>query len=249
MNCETARNRFNAHEREAEQHLRTCPDCRAWHLWTNELAAAQPSPEKQEAWVQATVSQLAPAAPSRSRGLYAAVLLAAAAVVVTAGVALLGTRGWAGSGLAVRFYLSTGLLTGLGLTSALLARLMIPGELLRARSVPAIVALIAFFVAAGALYPAAMYPGFAHAVAACLTIGFAHANPTAAVAAWALRRGFVLSIRRICAIAGLFGLAVLFVFCPHLDTGHFLLAHAGMMIACTLVGTLVAFLLERRVRP
>ena len=131
----------------------------------------------------------------------------------------------------MRFYLSTGLLTGLGLTSALLARLMIPGELLRARSVPAIVALIAFFVAAGALYPAAMYPGFAHAVAACLTIGFAHANPTAAVAAWALRRGFVLSIRRICAIAGLFGLAVLFVFCPHLDTGHFLLAHAGMMIA------------------
>ena len=154
--------------------------------------------------------------------------------------------------MAVRLYLTTGLLTGLGLTSALLARLMIPGELLRARPVPAVLGLIAFFTAAGTLYPLSMYPGFAHAVAACLTIGSAHAIPAAAVAVWVLRRGFVLSRMHTWLVAGLFsgltGLAVLFLFCPHLDAGHFLLAHAGMMIICTLLGGLTAFLLDRR-RP
>jgi Negative regulator of sigma F len=252
MNCETARNLLGKADREAEQHLRTCPDCRAWHLWTRELASEQPRPEEQDAWVRLVVSDLAPAAPSRSRGFYTAVLLAAAAVVIAGGVRLLGTRGWAGSGLTLRLYLAFGLLTGLGVTAALLTRLMIPGELLRLRPPAAVGALIALVLGAGALYPVLMYPGFGHAVAACLTIGFAHSIPTAAVAVWVLRRGFVLSRAQTCAIAGQFagltGLGVLFIFCPHLDAGHFLLAHAGMMIACTLVGALTAFVLERR-RP
>jgi hypothetical protein len=58
-----------------------------------------------------------------------------------------------------------------------------------------------------------------------------------------LRRGFVVSRTAAAAVAGLIGgltgFVVLFVFCPHHDAGHYVLAHVGAVVIAMAAGPAV----------
>ena len=225
----------------AVEHIRACERCR--------LLAGSPAPysgptsidaELEKRLVALVTNNLVAARPLSSPRVYAAALLAVAAVVVAAGVALLGVRGWRATSIFQKLYFVIFLTTGMVASAVTLSQRMFPGALPRVRAwVLGTLAIVAA-LCAGSLYPVLRYDHFARAVATCFTIGMAHAAVLCTAAAFILRRGLVLSRGAAASLAGLLGgltgLFVLFVFCPHLDAGHYLLAHATVVIACAALG-------------
>jgi hypothetical protein len=225
----------------AAEHLRTCERCR--------LLAGSPAPYSEPVSIDAALEQrliavvtsgLAAVRPLSSPLLYTAALLAVAAVVIAAGVAVLGVRGWLTTSIIQKLYFVTLLTAGIAAGAVTLSQLMFPGALPRVRAWVLGAVAIAAVLGGGALYPLLRYDHFARAVATCFSIGMAHAAVLCTAAVFILRRGLVLSRRAAAGLAGLLGgltgLFVLFVFCPHLDAGHYLLAHATVVIACAALG-------------
>jgi hypothetical protein len=234
----------------AAGHLRTCERCR--------LLAASPAPYSGPASIDAGLEQrlidmvtsdLAPVHLLSPPWVYTAALLVLAAVVAAAGVALLGMRGWHATSIFQKLYFLTLLTAGIAACAASLSQFMFPGALPRIRSWILGAVALAAVVGGGALYPLLRYDHFARAVATCFTIGMAHAAILCTAAVFILRRGLVLSRRAAAALAGLLGgftgLTVLFVFCPHLDAGHYLLAHATVVIACAALGPAIVAVMDR----
>jgi hypothetical protein len=225
----------------AADHLRTCERCR--------LLVGSPAPYSGPVSIDAGLEQrliavvtgdLVPVRPLSSPHVYTAALLAVAAVVVTAGVAMLGVRGWLATSIFQKLYFVTLLTAGIAVCAASLSQLIFPGALPRVRAWVLGALAIAAVLGGGALYPLLRYDHFGRGVATCFSIGMGHAAVLCTAAAFIMRRGLVLSRRAAAGLTGLLGgltgLFVLFVFCPHLDAGHYLLAHATVVIACAALG-------------
>jgi hypothetical protein len=234
----------------AAEHLRTCDRCR--------LLVGSPAPYSGPASIGAALEQrliavvtsdLIAVRPLSSPPVYTAALIAVAALVIAAGVALLGVRGWLTTSIFQKLYFVTLLTAGIAACAIALSQSMFPGALPRVRVWVLGALAIAAALGGGALYPLLRYDHFARAVATCFSIGMAHAAVLCTAAVFILRRGLVLSRRAAAALAGLLGgltgLFVLFVFCPHLDAGHYLLAHATVVIACAALGPAIVALVDR----
>ena len=250
MNCESVvrllkRGAENLPPNAAE-HMRECPNCRVTALYSE--PEPQLSPELHHRIALSLDRDMTAVAPFR-RGRHLLLLAALVALVIAAGVAVLGTRGWRFNGALAKVLLTLTIGTGLIGGLSLLIKLTVPGTLLRVR--PGVLAAGVFIALVGeaALYPLATYAHFARAAAACFTIGLVHAIPVMLGILWVLRRGFVVSpvAAAVAAgqVSGLAGLAVLFIFCPHLDAGHYLLAHIGMATTCTVLAPVVAMVRGR----
>lgn len=234
----------------AEEHVRTCERCR--------LLVVSPPPYLEPVTVDAALEQrliegltknLAAMRPLSSSWVYSAALAAIVAVVVAAGVGMLGVRGWLATSIFQKLYFLALLGTGITACTMALPQLMFPGALPRIRTWVLAALATAGVLAAGLLYPVLHYPHFGRAVITCFTIGTVHAAVLSTAAVFLLRRGLVLSRRAAAAITGMLGgftgLFVLFVFCPHLDAGHYLLAHATVVLACTALGPAILALVDR----
>ena len=226
---------------DAAAHLRTCERCR--------LLVGSPAPYSGPVSISAglehrliavVTNDLVAVRPLSSPRVYTTALIALAALVIAAGVAVLGVRGWLTTSISQKLYFVTLLTAGIAACAVTLSRLMFPGALPRVRPWVLGALAIAAVLGGGALYPLLHYDHFGRAVATCFTIGMAHAAILCTAAVFILRRGLVLSRRAAAGLAGLLGgltgLFVLFVFCPHLDAGHYLLAHATVVIACAALG-------------
>jgi len=233
----------------AAEHLRACERCR--------LLVGSPAPYSGPASIDADLEKrlvaivtgdLAAVRPLSSPRVYTAALLAVAVVVVAAGVALLGGRGWLATSISQKLYFVTLLTAGIAICAVTLPQWMFPGALPRVRVWVLCALAIAAVLGGGALYPVLRYDHFGRAVATCFTIGMAHAAVLCTAAVFIMRRGLVLSRRAAAGLAGLLGgltgLFVLFVFCPHIDAGHYLLAHATVVIACTALGPAIQALID-----
>jgi len=226
---------------DAAAHLRTCERCR--------LLVGSPAPysgpvsisaDLEHRLIAVVTNDLVAVRPLSSPRVYTTALIALAALVIAAGVAVLGVRGWLTTSISQKLYFVTLLTAGIAACAVTLSRLMFPGALPRVRPWVLGALAIAAVLGGGALYPLLHYDHFGRAVATCFTIGMAHAAILCTAAVFILRRGLVLSRRAAAGLAGLLGgltgLFVLFVFCPHLDAGHYLLAHATVVIACAALG-------------
>src|SRR5580700_8481208 len=118
----------------AAAHLRTCERCR--------LLAASPAPYSGPVSITAGLEQrlitlvtndLVPVRPLSSLRVYTAALLAVAAVVVAAGVAVLGMRGWLTTSIFQKLYFVTLLTAGIAACAVTLSQSMFPGALPRVR--------------------------------------------------------------------------------------------------------------------
>lgn len=240
MNCKEARWLLaTSASAEALPHLQTCAECQVWRS-SRVAESAHISPELEEKIVRALNEDLRPVRPVRSNWLSSVLLLSGSAGVIGSGILALGLRGWDSTGLALRAYLGATIALGLAMGAYLLPRLVVPGELLRIRLFMPVMLVCFAALAAVSFYPARMYPGFARAVLTCVSIGLVASLITASISYATLRRGFVVSPIWTGAVAGTFsglsGLAVLSAFCPHLDFGHYLIGHAGMLLLGTAAG-------------
>ncbi len=230
----------------AEAHLRTCESCRSLAaIFEQPGDEAKISAEAESRYVAAATADLKPVSAVAAPWRYTAVILAAAAIVAVAGIAFLGSTGWAASSTFQKGYFVAVLSAAILVSATRLPRLMIPGELQR---VPPgwLAAMAMMLLLVGAmLYPLAQYQHFARAVAACFAIGTLHASVMGALCVVVLRRGFVVSRGTAAAVAGLTGgltgFVVLLVFCPHHDAGHYLLAHVGAVLFATVAGPAVVY--------
>jgi hypothetical protein len=234
----------------AAEHLRDCGRCR--------LLVESPAPYSGPASIDAELEKrlitlvagdLVAVRPLSSPRVYMTALLAAAAVVAAAGVALLGVRGWLTTSIFQKLYFVTLLTAGIAVCAVTLSQWMFPGALPRVRAWVLCALAIAATLGGGTLYPLLRYDHFGRAAATCFSIGIAHAAVLSAAAVFILRRGLVLSRRAAAGLTGLLGgltgLLVLFIFCPHLDAGHYLLAHATVVIACAALGPAIVAALDR----
>jgi len=234
----------------AAEHLRICEQCR--------MLAGSPAPYSEPASIGAELEQrliaaaagdLAAVRPLSSPRVYAGALLTVATVVIAAGVAVLGTRGWLATSIFQKLYFVVLLTAGMAVSAVSLSQFMFPGALPRVRTGVLGALALAAVLGGGALYPQLRYDHFGRAVATCFSIGTAHAAVLSMAAAFILRRGLVLSLRAAAGLTGLLGgltgLGVLFVFCPHLDAGHYLLAHATAVIASAAIGPAALALWDR----
>lgn len=249
MNCEEARRLLASFTRaEALRHLQTCADCQVWRI-SHEPESSHIRPELEEKIVCTLTKDLRPVSPIRSNWLSSVFLLLGNAGVIGSGILALGLRGWDLSGIALRAYIGATVAAGLAVGAYLLPRLIVPGELLRMRLFMPVVVVSFAALMAVSFYPVRMYPGFARALLICVSIGLAASSITASVSYVLLKRGFVVSRIWTGAVAGNFsglsGLAVLFVFCPHLDLGHYLIAHGGMLLLGTAAGAFAGFARSR----
>ena len=234
----------------AVAHLRTCERCRllAGSL-TPYSGPASISAGLEQRLIAVVTNDLVAVRPLSPPWVYTAALIALVAAVVTAGVIVLGMRGWLTTSIFQKLYFVSLLTAGIAACAVTLSQLMFPGALPRVRAWVLAALAIAAALGGGALYPLLHYNHFARAVATCFTIGMAHAAILCTAAVFILRRGLVLSRRAAAGLAGLLGgltgLFVLFVFCPHLDAGHYLLAHATVVIACAALGPAIVALVDR----
>jgi hypothetical protein len=233
----------------APEHLRYCESCRRLVAVSEWIAAeAELSAEAERKVIGAVTCDLKPVSPLGSPWRYTAMILIAAALVAALGIAVLGTTGWSTNPTLRKVYFTIFLAAGITTSAAMLSRLMIPGALFRIPPAALVVAAMVALLAGGLLYPVARYEHFARAVMACFTIGTLHAVVAGTLCVLVLRRGFVVSRETAALVAGLTGgltgLVVLFVFCPHLDAGHYLLAHATAVIFATAAGPAVLYASE-----
>jgi predicted anti-sigma-YlaC factor YlaD len=224
---------------QARDHLRECPACAAlYEMMRRQPVEPLPS-ELEQRLIETAQRDLAPVKPIAAPYHYALLMLAASAAIASLALFKLGLAGWKNSGAPLRAYLAAWLLAGLGLGAVHIARLMVPGALLCVR--PAVLTAVSgvAVLLAAAFYPIRYYDHFVRALATCFAIGMAVAIPTGILVNLVLRRGFVVNRPAASLLAGLFSgftaLVVLFLFCPHLDAGHYLFAHMAVVAASLLL--------------
>jgi len=225
----------------ADEHLRVCPSCRRLAgLFDRPEAESELSAEAERRYVAAVTAGLKPVSALGPPWRYAAIILAAVAILAAAGVAVLGWSGWTASSTFQKVYFTTALAAAILVSAAVLPRLMVPGSLQRIAPWLLTLGSIVALAAGTILYPLAHYAHFGRAAAACFAIGAVHASAVGVACLAVLRRGFVVSRSAAATMAGLTGgltgLVVLFVFCPHHDAGHYLLGHVGALLFATLAG-------------
>lgn len=171
------------------------------------------------------------------------------AVTGTAGIARASALQVVGTGVLIA--------TGVFLFSVMLARQMRPGSY---QPVPAHTVLVAFglglFTAIGVLFPWGTPPSFVAQGWPCLLGGVGVAVPAAAILWLVVRRGAPLSMLTMGAMlgatAGLLGVTVLQIKCPHQEALHLLVWHGSVLGIATGTGVLAGWLarhFSRRAAP
>ena len=223
----------------ARQHISSCAQCRA--LVDATAIPAEPISPEMEARLGAIAAEnLTPVRPL-SRSLHALLFFVCAVAAAAAGDWIFGVRGWRESSIAQKLWLIPGLAAFAVVLPAMLSRLMIPGTLLRLRPEILLACGVGWFgLAAPVVYSPRMYQGFGPSAAVCMSIGLGFAAMVG-MAAWViLRRGFVTApgVAALTAggLAGVSSLGMQFVYCHHLDTGHYAIAHFGALVVSILIG-------------
>jgi phage FluMu protein Com len=229
---------------EARQHLDQCPRCRTLYKWMREdSVAASISPELHRRIAHPLLMSLRPVTPLPPRQILIAQLLALFVVFSSALVAVLGTAGIARASLVQVVGIGVLLATGVCLFSALLARQMRPGSY---HPVPGHAALGGFglglLTTIAVLFPWSAAPEFVAQGWPCLLGGVGVAVPAAALLWLVVRRGAPLSMpamgATLGATAGLSGVTVLQIKCPHQEALHLLVWHGSVLAIATGAGLL-----------
>ena len=238
----------------AREHVSSCPRCTALLQATAFAGEAAPLTDAVlDRFTGTLTADLRPVQPIRP-AWYGLAFLGFAILAVITGVLLLGSRGWRLATPLQEWWIVPGLVLTAISIPAVLARLMVPGSRLRIRVRDLLALMVCWFaLAAPIVYPVRMYPAFAKSAVACLFIGLGFAAAVAVLTWITLHRGFVTSPRLAALAAGALGgtssLALQVIYCPHLDTGHFAIAHFGSFFLGIVLGGLVLWRLRGRQSP
>ena len=236
---------------EARQHLDQCPRCRTLYTWMMEdSVAARISPILHRRITSPLLMSLRPVKPLPAPRISIAQLIVLFVVFSSALLAIMGTAGIAHASLLQVVGIGVLLATGVCLFSVLLARQMRPGSY---QPVPGHTVLAAFglglLTAMGVLFPWSAAPQFVAQGWPCLLGGVSVAVPAAGLLWLVVRRGAPLSMRTmgatLGATAGLLGVTVLQVKCPHQEALHLLVWHGSVLAIATGVGVLAGWLAEQ----
>jgi len=239
---------------EARRHLDQCPRCRALYTWMMEdPVAVQISPALHWRIARPLLMSLRAVKPLPLLQVSVAQLLVLFVVFSTALVAVMGTAGIARMSLLQVVGIGVLLATGVCLFSVMLACQMRPGSY---QPVPGHTVLAAFglglLTAMGVLFPWGAAPRFVAQGWPCLLGGVCVAVPAAALLWLVVRRGAPLSMSTmgatLGATAGLLGVTVLQVKCPHQEALHLLAWHGSVLVIATGAGVLVGWLAQQLCR-
>jgi hypothetical protein len=164
-------------------------------------------------------------------------------------VAVMGTVGFTRATLLQVVGIGVLLTTGVCLFSVMLACQVRPGSY---QPVPGLTVLAAFglglLTAMGVLFPWGAAPRFVAQGWPCLLGGVSVAVPAAALLWLVVRRGAPLSMSSmgatLGATAGLLGVTVLQVKCPHQEALHLLVWHGSVLVIATGAGVLAGWLAQ-----
>jgi hypothetical protein len=191
-------------------------------------------------------SSLRPVQPLPGRRALTAALVLICALVALGGAARAGFFGLHALGLAQRVTILVALSAVAWLTAREVVSYWIPGSrhYLGAGAMVTLVSvtLLALFAL---LFHDFHVEHFVSAGIVCLGVGVLHAIPTACVAAWLLRRGFVLEHIPAGAISGalggIAGVTMLELHCPNLEAAHVLVWHGAVVPVSAALGALVGW--------
>jgi Negative regulator of sigma F len=243
---------------EAEEHLRTCAQCRELVGALQLPATADvPSPTVLREIERGLVANLRPVRPIAPRRYIFVFMMA-----IFIATAVLGLSRFGAFGIAAMTPLQTrAIFVALAIGAALLAyslvNQMVPGS--RYRIAPdrlPLVVIILLTVSAAVLFQFQHERGFWFSAWVCIRGG----TPVAAFAAvplwFVLRRGAILSPivtgGATGLLAGLAGTTALEIHCPILDAWHILASHLGVAVIGAAVGLVVGWAVENRkliIRP
>jgi len=236
---------------EARQHLDQCPRCRTLYTWMMEDSlTVRISPALHQRIARPLLTSLRPVKPLPALRASITQIIVLFVVFSSALVTVMGTAGIARASLLQVVGIGVLIATGVYLFSVMLARQMRPGSY---QPVPAHTVLAAFglglLTAMGVLFPWGAAPRFVAQGWPCLLGGMSVAIPAAALLWLIVRRGAPLSMRTmgatLGATAGLLGVTVLQVKCPHQEALHLLVWHGSVLVIVTGAGWLAGWLAQR----
>ncbi len=236
---------------EARQHLDRCPRCRTLYTWMMEDSlAVRISPALHQRIAGPVLRSLPPVKPLPRPRVSIAQIIVLCVVFSSALVAVMGTAGVARASALQVVGIGVLIATGVYLFSVMLARQMRPGSY---QPVPAHTVLAAFglglLTAIGVLFPWGTPPSFVAQGWPCLLGGVGVAVPAASILWLVVRRGAPLSMiamgAMLGATAGLLGVTVLQVKCPHQEALHLLVWHGSVLMIATGAGVLAGWLAQR----
>jgi hypothetical protein len=236
---------------EARQHLNQCPRCRTLYTWlTEDSPSVQISPALHRRITRPLLLSLRPVKPLPPAGVTIAGIIVLFVVLSGALVAVMGTAGIARASALQVVGIGGLAAAGVCLFSSILARQMRPGSY---QPVPERTVLAGFglglLIAIAVLFPWGAAPRFVAQGWPCLLGGMSVAVPAAALLWLVVRRGAPLSMSAtgsmLGATAGLLGVTVLQIKCPHQEALHLLVWHGSVLAIATGAGLLAGWLAQR----
>jgi hypothetical protein len=236
---------------EALQHLDQCRHCRTLYDWVSVgTRAASISPALSQRIVDSLRISLTPvkALPARRVSITEFIVLFVIASAVLAGA--MGAAGLAHASLTQIIAIAVPLITGIYFFSVMLANQMRPGSHQPVSWNVVLSAIgVALLASMGVLFPWEAGQRFLSEGLPCLVVGLGIAAPMAALFWLIVRRGAPLSLIQtggtLGATAGLVGVAVLQIKCPHQEAAHLLAWHASVLLIAVGGGMLAGWLAVR----
>jgi hypothetical protein len=236
---------------EALHHLDQCQQCRTLYDWVSvETRAASISPALSRRIVDSLRVSMRPVKPLPPRrvSITEFIVLFVIASAVLAGA--MGAAGIAHASLTQVIAIGVPLITGMGFFSVMLANQMRPGSYQPVSWNVVLTAIgVVLLTAMAVLFPWEAGPRFLSEGWPCLVAGLGAAAPVAALLWLIVRRGAPLSMIQtggtLGATAGLVGVAVLQIKCPHQEAAHLLAWHASVLLTTVGVGLLAGWLALR----
>jgi hypothetical protein len=236
---------------EDMQHLDECPNCRTLYDWASAGSRATSiSPALSQRIAHSLGVSLRPVKPLGARWVLIAEFIVLFVVLSAILTAVMGTAGIARASLTQVIAIGVLLTIGVYVFSMMLANQMRPGSY-QPVSWPVVLAAIglALLTSMGLLFPWAAGPRFVSEGLPCLVSGVAIAVPAAAILWLAVRRGAALSMiamgGTLGGTAGLVGVTVLQVKCPHQEATHLLAWHWSVLLIAVGAGLLTGWLAQR----
>ena len=237
---------------EAQEHLRTCAECSGLLALMESAPADELDPAVIRRVTQSIVPSIQPVRPMASLPVQTLILVIACAAIAWAGAALSGFDGFFAFNVAERIVILTTLTLFAAMAARLFASEMVPGS---ARRIGAVWLLAAVSIAVAVEFAMFFHnydmSGFVPDGITCLENGLLHAIPVG-IAAWiVLRRGFAVEpVNAGLAaglLAGLGGLGLLELHCPHLKVMHQAIWHIAVVPVSAVVGAALGRV-DQRVR-
>jgi hypothetical protein len=233
---------------EAVQHLNQCPHCRSLYDWVSvDTQPAPISPALSQRIVDSLRVSLTPVKPLSPRRVSITEFIVLFVVVSAALASAMGVAGLAHASLIQIIAIAVPLITGMGFFSVMLANQMRPGSYQPVSWNVVLTAIgVVLLTAMAVLFPWEAGPRFLSEGLPCLVAGLGIAAPVAALLWLIVRRGAPLSMIQtggtLGATAGLVGVAVLQIKCPHQEAAHLLAWHASVLLTTVGVGMLAGWL-------